>query len=619
VPIRVPVECGLNRDGPAIPRVEQMGAPFVPRTDKVWHLLAVDPAAAERLAAAAKVSPVVAQLLLNREIVEPGAARRFLDSHLSGLYPPLALPGVADAAKRLAQAVVEKRKICVYGDYDADGVTGTVILLSLLNYLGAEVEYHTPQRLSEGYGLSIQRLKEVSRAGVSLVVSVDCGIASLAEAEIARELGLELIITDHHEMKVGLDGPLLPAASCIVHPRLPGSSYPFCDLSGAGVALKLAWAVAQIVSGSERVSAELRELLLDSVGLAALGLVADVVPLHDENRILVKHGLERIRARPSVGLRALLACAGVQEECAITAEDVGFKLAPRINAAGRLGCARLAVELLTTTSPTKALELAQFLETQNSQRQAIERRITQQAREIVDRDFPQDPAIVVGGHSWHAGVVGIVASRLVDHYAKPALVVAIQPGEAVVSGSGRSVPGFALHAALRACDELLEGHGGHAAAVGFKVRPERIAALRNRFNAYVADHFPGGTPCPRLVLDAEVPLAALTFGLMKDLDRLEPYGAGNPKPKFLVSGVKVEGPRLIGKEEVKKHLDFRVRQGGTAIRCVAWNMADRMEELMSASGDCCLAFTPKINEWNGNRRIELQVIDLKPGKTAELG
>jgi len=591
----------------------------VPRAEKIWHLLAVDTAAAERLAAAANVSPVVAQLLLNRGVTEAIAARRFLECPLSGLYPPTELPGVADAAKRLALAVAGKRKICVYGDYDADGVTGAAILYSLLARLGAEVVFHTPLRLSEGYGLNTERLKELAREGVSLVVSVDCGIGGIAEAETARELGLELVVTDHHEMKLGLDGPLLPAAACIVHPRLPGSCYPFGDLSGAGVALKLAWAVAQLASGSERVSAELREFLLDCVGLAALGLVADVVPLHDENRILVKHGLERIRARPSIGLRALLECAGVNSESTLTAEDVGYRLAPRINAAGRLGCARLAVELLTTTSAPKAAELAQFLETQNSQRQAIERRITHEARELVERDFANDPAVVVGGHGWHAGVVGIVASRLVDHFARPALVIAVQPGETVSSGSGRSVPGFALHAALRACDELLEGHGGHAAAAGFKVRTERIDALRNRFNAYVAGHFPGGAACPRLVLDAEVPLSALTFGLMKDLDRLEPYGAGNPKPKFLATGLRVESPRLIGKDEVKKHLDFRVRQGGTAIRCVAWNMSDRLEELMSAGGDCCLAFTPKINEWNGNRRIELQVMDLRPGKTVELG
>jgi single-stranded-DNA-specific exonuclease len=589
------------------------------RTEKRWHLLPSDPSATRRLASAANVSPVVAQLLLNREIHDPAVARRFLDCPLAGLHPPLALPGVAEAAGRLANAVLEKRRICVYGDYDVDGVTGTAILLGLLARLGADVEFHTPLRLSEGYGLNAEKLGELRRSGVSVVVSVDCGIASIAEAEVARDLGLELIVTDHHEMKVGLDGPLLPAAATLVHPRLPGSQYPFADLSGAGVAFKLAWAIAQHATGSDKVSAELRELLLDAVGLAALGLVADVVPLRDENRIFVKHGLERIRARPSVGLKALLEAAGVKADGTITAEDVGYKLAPRLNAAGRLGCARLAVELLTTTSPGKAAELAQFLETQNSQRQALERRITQQAKELIERDHPKDAAVVVGAPEWHPGVVGIVASRLVDHFGKPALVIAIPATEAVATGSGRSVPGFALHTALQSCDELLEGHGGHTAAAGFKIRPERIPAFRNRFNAYVANHFPGGTPVPQLVLDAEVPLSALTFGLMKDLDKLEPYGAGNPKPKFLAAGLKVEGARLIGAGEVQKHMDFRVRQGDTVFRCVAWNMADRLEELLSAGGDCCLAFTPRINEWRGHRKIELQVIDFKPGKVASLG
>lgn len=593
----------------------------MPRAEKVWHLLPSDPAATNRLAAAARVSPVVAQLLLNRGVTDPGEARRFLDCPLAGLHPPLSLPGVPEAADRIAAAIAEKRKICVYGDYDVDGVTGTAILLRLLTRLGADAVFHTPLRLSEGYGLNAERLRELARAGVSLVVSVDCGIASIAEADEAKRVGLELIVTDHHEMKVGLDGPLLPDAAVLVHPRLPGG-YPFGDLCGAGVAFKLAWAVAQRASGGDRVSPELRELLLDAVGLAALGLVADVVPLRDENRIFVRHGLERIRANPSVGLKALLDAAGVKPENAITAEDVGFKLAPRLNAAGRLGCARMAVELLTTSSPSIATKTAEFLEGQNGERQARERKYTQQAKEIVDRDFADDPALVVGSSDWHPGVVGIVASRLVDHYGKPALVIAMpedRDKDAVATGSGRSIPGFALHTALLACDSLLEGHGGHAAAAGFKIRPARIPAFRDRFNAYVRTHFPGGTPAPRLVLDAEVPLSALTFGLMKDLDKLEPYGAGNPRPRFLAAGLKVEGARLIGSGEVQKHMDFRVRQGDTMIRCVAWNMADRLDELLSTDGDCCLAFTPKINEWKGSRKIELQVTDLKPGKTVELG
>jgi single-stranded-DNA-specific exonuclease len=594
----------------------------VPRTEKVWHLRPHDPAATQRLAAAAGISPVVAQLLLNREVREPAAARRFLECPLAGLHPPHALPGVVEASDRIARAVVEKRRVCIYGDYDVDGVTGTAIMLRLLGKLGADVTYHTPDRISEGYGLNARRLKDLAQSGVSVVVSVDCGIASVAEADEARKLGLELIVTDHHEMKVGLDGPMLPDAAVVVHPRLPGGTYPFGDLCGAGVAFKVAWAVAQRCCGADRVPPEVREVLLDGVGLAALGLVADVVPLRDENRIFVKHGLERIRTSPSVGLRALMEAAGIKVDDTVTSEDVGFKLAPRLNAAGRLGCARIAVDLLTTSSPSAARTAAEFLEGQNGQRQAMERKYTQQAKEMVDLEFANDPAIVVASHEWKAGVVGIVASRLVDHYGKPALVIALPENrdkDAVATASGRSISGFPLHVALQAMDELLDGHGGHAKAAGFKIRSERVAAFRDRFNAYVAKQFPGGAPAPRLELDAEVPLSALTFGLFRDLDKLEPYGEGNPRPRFLAAGLKAEGARLIGAGEAKKHLDFRVRQGDTTMRCVAWNMADRMEELLSAGGDCCLAFTPKINEWKGSRKIELQVADLKPGKTVALG
>jgi single-stranded-DNA-specific exonuclease len=591
----------------------------VARADKHWHLRPDDPDATNRLAASARISSVVAQLLLNRGVRDPGEAKRFLEAPLAGLHPPLALPGVEAAAERIVRAVKDQRRICIYGDYDVDGVTGTAILLRVLGKLGAAVQFHVPLRLSEGYGLNAEKIRELAQSGVALVVSVDCGIASLKEAEVAREVGLELIVTDHHEMKMGLDGPLLPPASVLVHSRLPAPvAYPFGDLSGAGVALKLAWAIAQRASGAQKVPPELREVLLDAVGLAALGLVADVVPLRDENRILVRHGLERVRTNPSVGLKALLDASGVKPDQVVTAEDVGFKLAPRLNAAGRLGCARFAVDLLTTTSNEQALRVARQLEALNADRQAHERRYTAQAKELVERDFPNDPAVVVASTQWHPGVVGIVASRLVDYYGKPALVIALPENEPIATGSGRSIPDFALHQALLACDSLLEGHGGHAAAAGFKVHAERIPAFRERFNAYVAAHFPGGTPAPQLTLDAEVPLSAVTFGLLKDLDKLEPYGAGNPKPKFLAADLKAEGPRLIGTGEVQRHMDFRVRQGETVLRCVAWGMADRMEELMSSGGACCIAFTPKINEWQGYRKIELQVIDLKPGKTVEL-
>ncbi|HEX4613552.1 MAG TPA: single-stranded-DNA-specific exonuclease RecJ [Urbifossiella sp.] len=600
------------------------------RVEKVWRLLPQNPEAAHRLAGTLRASPVVAQLLLNRGVSRPDAARRFLDGTLTGLHSPGLLPDVPGAADRLFRAIAEKRRICVYGDYDVDGVTGTAILITLLNKLGGSVEFHVPHRLSEGYGLNAARLRELAANGVSTVVSVDCGIASLEEAEVAREIGLELIITDHHEMKTSDDGtPILPAAAAIVHPRLPGSTYPFGDLSGAGVALKLAWEIARRASGGERTSPELREFLLDAVGLAALGLVADVVPLNDENRLLVKHGLARIAERPSVGLRALLDAAlgrpePGQERKPVTAEDVGFRLGPRLNAAGRLQCARMVVDLLTTTNTGKAQQLAAYLEDLNQQRQTLERKITQQAKDLIDGgDLAAAPGLVVWSPDWnegHQGVVGIVASRLVETYGRPALVIATRADEDIAVGSGRSVPDFPLHLALKACEEHLIGHGGHAAAAGFKLRPANITALRDAFAAYAAAHFPQGEPPPpRVTLDAEVPLSAITWGLIRDIDRLEPYGAQNPKPKFLAAGLKAEGVRKIGSGEVQKHMDFRVVQGDTSFRAVAWNMADRMDDLLAAGGDCCLAFTPKVNEFRGNRKIELQVVDLKPGKSVQLG
>jgi single-stranded-DNA-specific exonuclease len=587
--------------------------------EKVWRLLPAKPDEAQHLSRSAKLPPVVAQLLLNRGIATAAEAQRFLFAPLAALHSPALLPYIPLAAARVHQAIVEKRKICIYGDYDVDGVTGTAILLKLLTHLGADVMFHVPLRLSEGYGLNSERLGELAKQGASLVISVDCGIASIEEAAEAKRLGLELIVTDHHEMKTKGNEPLLPDAAVLVHPRLPGSTYPFGGLSGAGVAFKLAWAVAQRVSGAEKVTADLREILLDCLGLAALGLIADIVPLQDENRIFVRNGLQRILDKPSVGLSALIAAAQLGTEKPLTTDDVGFRLAPRLNAAGRLGCASLAVELLTTKNAEKAKKLAEYLEGQNRERQAVERKITSQAKEMMTGfDLATTAGIVLGSPDWHQGVVGIVASRMVETYARPSLVVSIKNDEHIAVGSGRSVPGFALHLALKACEEHLIGHGGHAAAAGFKLKPENLAAFGTAFNDYAASQFEGGLPpAPRLTLDTEVPLAALSWALLRDIDKLEPYGAQNPKPKFLATGVLVENPRAMGSGDVKRHLEFRGRQGGTWFKCVGWNMADRLEELLSAP-EVCIAFTPRANEWNDYHSIQLVLHDFKPGSSVDL-
>jgi single-stranded-DNA-specific exonuclease len=585
----------------------------VPAVQKLWKLAPHDPSASARLAQAIRTSPVVAQLLLNRGIADPAAARLFLDAPLSALHPPATLPGIPAAVERIGAAVAAGQRVCVYGDYDVDGTTGTAILLGVLKLIGATAEYYIPNRMDEGYGLNVEAIRSLASAGVGLIVTVDCGAASVAEADEARRLGLSLVVTDHHEL-----ADRLPPADAVVHPRLPGGIYPHPGLSGAGVALKLAWALAQRACGGEKVTPRYREFLLDAVGLAALGTVADVVPLRDENRAIVRHGLERLARKPSVGVRALIEAAKLSPD-RLKAEDIGYRLAPRLNAAGRLECARLVVELLTTGSPVRAKEVAEYLEDLNTQRQTIERKTTAHAKDLAEAGgFDKQPAIVLGSPDWHPGVIGIVASRLVDHYGRPVLLVAEKEGDLASTGSGRSVAGFALHEALRACAAELLAHGGHAAAAGFKVLPSRLADLRERFVAYAGSAFVAGPPSPVLTLEAEVPLSALTFGLLGDLDKLEPYGADNPRPRFLATGLTVDGlPRRIGGGE--RHLTFRVRQGGTVVRAVAFGMGDRLEELMSAGGSCSVVFTPKLNEWNGSRSVEMEVTDFRPEPTPELG
>jgi single-stranded-DNA-specific exonuclease len=578
-----------------------------------WHLFPQNPAIAEQLAAALALPPILAQLLVNRGITETTAAERFLATPLKGLLDPAQLPGVRQATELLLQANRQGDAICIYGDYDVDGLTGTAILWQTLLQLGTQAQYYVPHRLDEGYGLNSKALAQIAAAGAKVVVTVDCGISSVIQAQEARRLGLKLIITDHHEPKKSL-----PDADVLVHPRLPGSAYPFGDLSGSGVAFKLAWALCQASCGAQRVTPALRDFLVDTVGLAALGMVADWVPLFDENRIIVRHGLARLPRMASAGLQALLDAAGFGRKNELCTADISFGLAPRLNAAGRLGCARLVVDLLTTASHSRALELTRFLEQQNSTRQQIERRIFDEARAMIESEnLDSAPALVLASSDWHAGVIGIVAGKLVEIYSRPVLIIAWRQGDELASGSGRSVPGFALHKALCACEEGLASHGGHAAAAGFKIAPAQVDAFRERFCGYAAHCRPDGPSQSRWDIDAEIPLSVLTPGLVGALGRLEPYGAGNPRPKFLAGPLEIAGsPRKVGKGE--RHLQFRVRQHQTTLPVIAFGFAERLDELLSAAGECCIVFTPSINEWRGFRSIQLEMLDFQAGPRASL-
>ncbi|MDA1015656.1 MAG: DHH family phosphoesterase [Planctomycetota bacterium] len=379
---------------------------------KSWSYSTHDESLVRQLSGGLKVSPLIAQVLISRGYEHTDVAHSFLHANMMELHPPELLPGVTEAAELVVAAMTAGRRITIYGDYDVDGVTATSLLWHCLTLNSAKVDYYIPSRLDEGYGINSAAIRQLHEEDPDrLLISVDCGIASVKEAQLATDLGLDLIITDHHNM-----ASELPNALCLVHPRLPGGSYPFPDLCGVGVAFKLAWAVCQKLGDGKKASPRMREFLTSAVGLTAIGTVADVVPLLDENRVIVKYGLLGLMKRSSIGLKTLMRVAGLEQNKTLRADDIGFGVAPRINAAGRMGQARLAVELLTTDDQERASQLAEYLDKLNKTRRTVERKIFKHAKELVEAnpEWADAPALVLADEDWHAGVIGIVASRVVE-------------------------------------------------------------------------------------------------------------------------------------------------------------------------------------------------------------
>jgi single-stranded-DNA-specific exonuclease len=558
------------------------------------------------LGRAAGIPAVVAQLLVSRGVTEPAAAREFLDPKLADLRDPQLLPFCTEAAGRIHQAVRAGKRICIHGDYDVDGMTGTALLYLALKLLGADVGYYIPHRLDEGYGLSAETIRAKAAEKVDLIITVDCGIGSIEEAALAGQLGVELIITDHHE-----PGAQLPRASAIVHPRLPVGGYPFGGLSGSGVAFKLAWAICQQSSGAKKVGDAMKDFLLQAVGLAALGTVADAVPLVDENRVLVRHGLVSLSRHPTLGMSTLMQVAEIDKKKSLDCDDLAFTLAPRLNAAGRLGQPQLAVELLVTDRADRAVELAQYINQLNATRQTLERSIqlaaAKQAKEQFDLD--SEPALVLAERGWHPGVIGIVAGRLADRFHRPVVLIAwdqmgIKPG----IGSARSVPGFNLHAALAACDEFLISHGGHAAAAGLKIEEGKLPGFRAAFCEAAAAEL-GSTPSEgELAIDAEAPLSAFTLQAVEQIERLAPFGQSNARPLLCTTDVTLaEPPRTIGAGG--HHLSLKLTQYGVTFRAVAFGGGDWIDELAVLDGPIDIAFRPVINTFRGRQNVELHLVD----------
>ena len=580
---------------------------------KRWRIQPHDADRINRLERAAGIPPIVAQLLLGRGVYDPEQARGFLAAKLTTLRDPDELPGVPAAADRIHAAIAGRHKIVIYGDYDADGMTATAILVSCLRLLGADVAYYVPNRLDEGYGLSCDALRTLAENGASLVISVDCGITSVREAELAKELGLELIITDHHEF-----AEQLPAAAAIVHPRLPGHNYPFAGLCGAGVAFKLAWAICRRHCQAKKVSEPLQNYLLSALAYAAIGTVADVVPLLDENRVIVTAGCKYLHLSPPIGLKALLEVTQLNKKTSLNSEDIAFTIAPRLNAAGRFGQALLGVELLITDSPTRGLELARYIHELNGSRDSLERKITTEANKQIKEQFdPEgDAALVLAGRGWHPGVMGLVAGRLAEKYQRPVVLIAIDAlGIKPATGSCRSAGGLNLHAALSACSEHLNGFGGHAAAAGLTMEEPRIDDFRGALCDYFISQQNGGPRHEELRIDAEGPFSQLTAQTVKQIEMLAPFGCGNPRPVLCATGVQLaEPPKRIGGGE--RHLSLKLVQHGVNMRAVGFGFGDAADELSALTAPLDIAYRPVINDFGGRQRVEVQLVDWRVSELA---
>lgn len=574
---------------------------------KKWNFVPHDRDEIEAFAERCDVSTVVAQLLLSRGINQPEQAKSFLQAKLADMRPPEELPGLTAAVTRIYAAIDQQQEIVVYGDYDADGMTSTAILYRCLTLLKARVSYHLPNRMEEGYGLHTTSIESLAARGKQLVITVDCGIASIEPARRAKELGLSLVITDHHRY-----GEELPEADAIVHPALPGTNYPFTGLCGAGVAFKLAWALCCRHSGSNRVNETLRDFLLQAVGLAAIGTVADMVPLLDENRILVRNGLKTLRSHTPVGLRKLMELTKVSEKRELSAEDIGFTLAPRLNAAGRLGQAQLGVELLVTEDESRAEALADYIQVLNENRNKLERSIQLSAgKQIKELHSPDDdPAFVLASPTWHPGVIGIVAGKLAEKYHRPVVLIALDKlGTKPGTGSGRSPNGINLHEAFQECASLLVAGGGHAAAAGLRIEESNVSAFRSAFLEAVAEQMGHDESEAEIRFDAEAPLGQFDLSVMGQIECLAPFGMDNPRPVFCALGVELsEAPKLMG--ESGRHMSMQLVQHGHRMRGVAFGQAEEwLPELSQLNGKIDLAFRPVINEFRGYRKVELQLVD----------
>jgi len=553
-----------------------------------WNLL--PPAPDQHLANTSGFPPLIAQLLYNRGLAEPSQLELFIaaDERLSG--NPFLLTDMQRAVARIYQALLSGENIAIYGDFDADGITGTALLVKGLAALGGKTIPYIPHRLTEGHGLKTAALEHLYRQGISLVITVDCGITAPSQVKEAKKMGLDIIITDHH---IPLEE--IPPALAIINPKLPSSNYPCSELAGVGVALKLLQALFQSIGKEEQLD-ELTDLV-------ALGTVADVVPLLGENRYLVKRGLELLNTTPRLGVREMMTQAGLNVG-SLTSEGISWVIAPRLNAAGRLEHAMTSYRLLMTDSPQEAQELAVWLEQKNAERQRLTTKVLAKAREqVLAQGVP--PLLIASDKDYPAGIAGLVAGRLLEEFYRPAIVVRV--GEQMSSGSCRSIPEFNITLALNQCSRWLTQFGGHSQAAGFTLPTKNLARLQQHLSQLAATQLAGVDLRPRLEIDAEVTLPDLGGDIFQTIQRLSPFGQGNPVPTFLSRRVEVINCRIMGGDG--EHLRLKLKQGGTMWDGVAFRLGNYLAEV---SSHLDIVYNLEIDRWGGEERLRLNILDFAP-------
>lgn len=562
---------------------------------------APDPVRVAALAAELDLDPTLCALLVRRGFGAGEDARHFLRPLLEHLHPPALLPDAGPAADRILRAVRAGERILVHGDYDVDGICATALLTRFLTGTGARVTGFVPHRLRDGYDFGEAGLAAAQTAGATLIVTADCGILAGPWVARAAAEGIDVVVTDHH-----LPGPELPPAVAVVDPARPDSRYPERILCGAGVA----WKLCQLVA--ERAGLD-REVLLPLLDLVAVATVADLVPLEGENRVLVRFGLRALARTDKPGLRALLRVSGL-DEGPLEAGRVGFALAPRINAVGRMGDAARGLRLLLTDDPDEADELARVLDDENRVRQAEDRRTLDEALELLGTSFEpeRDYGVVLAGQGWHPGVIGIAASRVVERIHRPVVMVALD-GERG-RGSARSIPGFHLHEAITACSEHLERFGGHAQAAGMDIAAASLPAFRAAFAAEARRRLEGEELRPRLRIDLELPDREVEFRLLEMLQYVGPHGMGNPRPVFLLRGARAEGARVVG----KSHLRVRLRKGSVRLEGIGFGLAERFPPGAIGSDPVDAVLQLLLDRWRGQLRIQARLLDLRPAESAPL-